>query len=231
SVSVRARAAGRVVRVLVDVGTPVAAGSTLATLEGADVTGALARFRTAAAREAVARKSVDRAERLLEVSAISRAERDARQAEAEAAAREAGAARQDLERLGLDPKDATASGKPSETRVVSPLAGTVLERSVTPGLLVEKDAALFTVAGLDRVWAVMDVYEKDLGRLQVPGDAEVRSDAYPGEVFAGRLVLVEPAIDEGTRTAHARVVIDNKARKLKPGLTVTADLPVREEAA
>jgi cobalt-zinc-cadmium efflux system membrane fusion protein len=228
SVSVRARTAGRVLRVFVDVGTPVQAGETLATLEGPDVTGALARYRTAVAREAVARKALERADRLLEVSAISRGERDARQADAEAAASEAEAARQEIERLGLDPRTAAAPGKPSEIRVTSPLAGTVLEKSVSPGLLVDKDVPLFLVAALDRVWAVMDVYEKDLGRVQVPGEAEVRSDAYPLAVFKGRLTLVEPAIDEGTRTAHARVVLDNRGGRLKPGLTVTADLPVHE---
>jgi cobalt-zinc-cadmium efflux system membrane fusion protein len=221
-----------VLRVLVDVGAPVAAGQTLATLEGPDVTSALARYRTAVARETAARKALERAERLLEVAAISRGERDSRQAEAEAASSEAEAARQDLERLGLDldPHAATDPGKPSEVRVTSPLAGTVLQKSVSPGLLVDKDAPLFVVAALGQVWAVMDVYEKDLGRLQAPGEAEVRSDAYPGDVFKGRLTLVEPAIDEGTRTAHARVVLDNRAGKLRPGLTVTADLPVREES-
>jgi membrane fusion protein, heavy metal efflux system len=230
SVSVRARTPGRVLRVLVDVGASVQAGQALATLEGPDVTGALSRYRTAIAREAVAKKALERADRLLEITAISRAERDARQADAEAAASEADAARQDVERLGLDPRSSGDSGRPSEIRVTSPLAGTVLEKSVSPGLLVEKDVPLFVVAGLARVWAVMDVYEKDLGRIRVPGEAEVRSEVYPAEVFKGRLTLVEPAIDEGTRTARARVVLDNRAGRLKPGLTVTADLPVHEES-
>lgn len=103
----------------------------------------------------------------------------------------------------------------------------MLERSVSPGLLLEKDAPAFVIAALDEVWAVVDVYERDLGRIREKGEVEVRSDAYPDEVFRGRLALLEPGVDEGTRTAHARVVLANPAGKLRPGLTVTAELPLR----
>jgi cobalt-zinc-cadmium efflux system membrane fusion protein len=227
SVVVRPRTGGRVLQVFVDIGESVEDGQTLCTLEGPDVTGAFSRYRTAVAREGVARGAAARAERLLAATAISRAERDARVAEAEAASSEAEAARQDLVRLGLDPSAAVGSGRPSEFRLVSPLRGTVLGKSVAPGLVVEKDAPAFEIAALQEVWAIVDVYEKDLGQIQGTGDAEVATDAYPGEVFRGRLSLVEPVIDEGTRTAHARIVLENRQGKLRPGLTVTAELPLR----
>lgn len=228
SVMVRARVAGRVLQVLSDVGQRVKAGQPLAIIEGPEVTAALARHRTAAARAAAARKSAERAERLLELKAMSRAEVEARKAEAEATEAEAGAARQDLVRLGLNPDPvATDPELPSQFTVPSPLIGTVLERAISPGLLVEKDTSLFMIADLSRVWAVADVYEKDLGQIREEGEVEVQTDAYPGEVFTGRIALIEPVLDEASRTAHVRIVLDNRNGKLRPGLFVTVAVPLR----
>jgi cobalt-zinc-cadmium efflux system membrane fusion protein len=226
SVVVRARTEGRALRVTADVGARVAAGDTLAVLEASDATAALTRYRTASAREIAARKALERADHLLEIQAISRADRDARRADAEAASAEAEAARQDLSRLGLEPAS-SETGRPAEIAVRAPLAGTVLERSISPGLLVDKGAALFVVASLSPVWAVVDVYEKDLGDLSEHGEVEVKSDTQPGERFHGRLALIEPAVDAASRVAHVRVTLDNPAGKLRPGQFVTVDLPLK----
>jgi cobalt-zinc-cadmium efflux system membrane fusion protein len=228
SVTVRARVAGRVLQVLPDVGQHVEAGERLATIEGPEVTTVLARHRTAAARAAASRKSVERAERLLELKALSKAEVEVRKAESEAAEAEASAARQDVLRLGLDPDSTnTNPDSPSQLSVTAPLAGVVMERAVSPGLLVEKDAPLFLIADLSRVWALADIYEKDLGQIREEGEVEVQTDAYPGEVFNGRIALIEPAMDEASRTAHVRVVLDNRSGRLRPGLFVTVAVPLR----
>jgi RND family efflux transporter MFP subunit len=71
----------------------------------------------------------------------------------------------------------------------------------------------------------VDVYEKDLGDVADHGEADVRSDADPGKVFKGRVALVEPALDAASRVAHVRVVLDNTAGTLRPGLLVTVALP------
>jgi cobalt-zinc-cadmium efflux system membrane fusion protein len=228
SVIVRSRIAGRVVRVAADVGEKVSSGQLLAVLEGPEVTAALARYRTAVAREAAASRAAERGAKLLQIGALSQAEVEARNSEAEVAAAEVAAARQDLSRLGLDPGgDSSDPARSSEFRITSPLAGTVLERQVSPGLLVEREAALFSVADLARVWAVADVYEKDLGQIQAEGEVEVRSDAFPDQVFVGRIAMVEPALDEAARTAHVRVVLENPDGKLRPGLFVTVAVPLR----
>jgi len=227
-VRMRARVAGRVVRVLADVGDRVKTGQTLATIEGSELTAALARHRTGTVRRDAARKSLERAERLLEMQAISRAEVELRRAETESVSAEAEAARQELMRLGLDP-DAVAPdpGGLAEFPILAPLSGVVLERTIAPGLLVEREAPLFEIADLATVWAVVDVYEKDLGQLQERGEVEVRTDAYPGVIFTGRIALIEPALDEASRTAHVRVVLDNSSKRLRPGLFVTVAVPLR----
>lgn len=228
SVIIRSRIAGRVVRVAVDVGENVGSGQLLATLEGPDVSAALARYRTAIAREAAASRAAQRGAQLLQIGALSVAEVEARNSEAEVASAEAAAARQDLTRLGLNPEDdASDPSHASEFKITSPLPGIVLERHVSPGLLVEREAPLFSVADLSRVWAVADVYEKDLGQIQAKGEVEVRSDAFPDEVFLGTIAMVEPTLDEAARTAHVRVILENREGKLRPGLFVTVAVPLR----
>jgi cobalt-zinc-cadmium efflux system membrane fusion protein len=227
SVAVRARVPGRVVQVMADVGDRVRAGQTLATLEGPDASAVLSRYRAAAAREVAARRSLERAERLLEIRGISRAERDAREAEARVTAAETAAARQDVARFGVDADVVLDADRPLELGVSAPLGGTVLERAVSPGLLVDRNATLFVVANLARVWAVADVYEKDLGQVQEQGEVEVRSDAFPDAVFTGRIALIEPVLDDESRTAHARVVLDNASGTLRPGLFVTVAIPLK----
>ena len=228
SVAVRARVAGRIVRVLVDVGDRVTTGQPLAIIESSDVTAALARYRTASAREAAARKAAGRAVRLLELRAISLAETEVRGADAEAAAAEAEAARQDLIRLGLDPDvSASTAHGPAEIPVSAPMSGVVLSSAISPGLLLEKDASVFEIADLSRVWAITDVYEKDLGEIRENGEVEVLTDAYPGVVFTGTIALVEPVLDEASRTAHVRVLLDNRSGKLRPGMFVTVSVPLQ----
>jgi cobalt-zinc-cadmium efflux system membrane fusion protein len=227
SVLVRALVAGRAVRVRADVGDRVGAGQILATIEGPEVTAALARHRIATSRRDAARQALERAERLVELKAISRAEVDLRRSEAEATAAEAEASRQELTRLGIDPDRPPQgdSGLP-QFEILAPMPGVVLERSVSPGLLVERESPLFTIADLSQVWAVVDVYQQDLGQVREHGDVEVQTEAYSGTVFEGRIALIEPALDEASRTAHVRVLLDNRAGKLRPGLFVTAAIPL-----
>jgi len=106
------------------------------------------------------------------------------------------------------------------------MSGVVLERSVSPGLLVERETPLFEIADLSEVWAVVDVYQQDLGQVQEHGEVEVHTEAYSGTIFEGRIALIEPALDEASRTAHVRVLLDNRAGKLRPGLFVTVAMPL-----
>jgi cobalt-zinc-cadmium efflux system membrane fusion protein len=219
SVTVRAPGEGRVVRVAVDVGAIVKAGDTLVVVESPEANAALSRHRAAAARESVARRALERAERLLGLQGISRAERDSRQADAEAAAAEADAARRDLARLGLD-----SAGDEARLTLRAPLAGTVLEVSAVEGGLVQKDAAVAVIADLAQVWVLLEMVETEAARVETGGTVEVRSEAFPDQVFKGWVALVEPTLGESAGRVRVRVVLDNASRALKPGRFVTAQL-------
>lgn len=69
----------------------------------------------------------------------------------------------------------------------SPASGYVSERNALPNMYVQPDTKLYAIADLSDVWVLAQIFQNDAGRLK-PGDpAEVTLDAYPGQVFKGRV--------------------------------------------
>ena len=118
--------------------------------------------------------------------------------------------------------------------VRSPLDGAVVAREVTPGELVEANANLATIADFSTLWVWVDIYEKDLGMLQLAYTrrdvtAEISASTYPGRIFTGRLDYLADQMDERTRTVKARVSIPNEGKLLKSGMFVRCKLVVSHE--
>jgi cobalt-zinc-cadmium efflux system membrane fusion protein len=160
---------------------------------------------------------------LLELKAISRATTELRRAEYDAASGEVEAARQDLARLGGEPA-ASGQGQPGGLTIVSPRDGVILSRRLSSGQIVDRGEVIFEIADLSSVWAIVDLYERDLGQVETQGQVEIETDAHPGRVFPGRIEMVEPVLDDVARTVHLR---DNQAGDLRPGMFVTMAVPVR----
>ncbi|MDD8012727.1 MAG: efflux RND transporter periplasmic adaptor subunit [Acidobacteriota bacterium] len=108
--------------------------------------------------------------------------------------------------------------------VRAPFAGTVIEANVLAGDHVELGANLFRLADPSVLWASLHIREEDMASLQAGAGAELRTHAYPGEVFRGQLLLVGDVLDEKTRTLTGRVEVANPAGKLKTGMFVEAAL-------
>lgn len=100
----------------------------------------------------------------------------------------------------------------------SPASGTVLERGVVTGQYVGPDTPLLTIADLSRVWVLMDLYERDLPMVRRGGRARFTSEALPGRTLEGTIDFVYPTVDPETRTAKARLVLDNHDHALRPGM-------------
>ena len=100
----------------------------------------------------------------------------------------------------------------------SPLLGTVVERTVTPGQSVGGDPTqvLFTVADLDTLQVVADVYERDLDLVHVGQTATVTVEAYPNVKFPAAIAAIGDVVDPITRTIKVRAWVNNEAHKLKP---------------
>ena len=138
----------------------------------------------------------------------------------------ANSARQRLELLGATAADLARLDRTHEPiphlPLRSPIAGVVTEVEAGAGRQVAAGTDLFGIVNLREVWAVVDAYERDLGRLHVGQLAMLSTTAFPNLLFRGRIVSLEGSIKEATRTLDVRLEIGNPALKLRPGMFVSA---------
>lgn len=105
------------------------------------------------------------------------------------------------------------------TKVQSPIDGYVLDRLVNVGETMKPGQELFKLGQLDKVYMVARVSEDKVGTVTLGLDSEVSYTAFPGEVFTGVVVKIDPKIDPHTRSFAAYIEHDNADLRLKPGLT------------
>jgi Cu(I)/Ag(I) efflux system membrane fusion protein len=127
--------------------------------------------------------------------------------------------------------DAVAVGGGSDERlpILAPINGHVIRKEVYEGQYVAEGTALFEIADLGRVWVDARVLEEQLGNVEVGRLAEATVPAFPGQVFAGRVTLIAPALDPATRTAAVRVELDNPGHRLRPGMFATVSLNIPQD--
>jgi RND family efflux transporter MFP subunit len=110
----------------------------------------------------------------------------------------------------------------------SPASGYITERNALPNMYVQPDTKLYAIADLSDVWVLAQIFQNDAGRIK-PGDpTEVTLDAYPGQVFKGKVDYLLPQLDAATRTLPVRLVFSNPDLRLRPGMyvNVTLKLPL-----
>jgi cobalt-zinc-cadmium efflux system membrane fusion protein len=216
---------GRVVALNAAVGDPVKVGQVLATIESAEVGEAQADLLSARARERAAEKNSLREQELATKRISSEREREVAEAQALSETADVQAALERLRAFGVAP-DSPLKGANGAGRVAlrAPIDGTVVKRKVTLGQAVERATDAFEVASLERLWVLLDIYEKDLRSVDVGQVVELRSEGAPGEVFDARVAYVNSLIDERTRTATVRIEIGHSSGHLRPGQFVTARL-------
>ena len=223
---------GRVVEVRAKLGDKVAAGQVLLSLESADLGAAYSDFVKAESDFQLSKRNYELANDLYETKAMSKkdlvqAENDFLKAQAEF--------RRTRERLLALRVPAEELDKPRTERLItsrfdlkSPLAGTVVERNVTVGQMVGADPTqvLYTIADLNELQVVAEVYERDLSRVSKGVAVTVTVEAYPDETFSGTIVYVGDVVDPTTRTIKVRCNVTNRDLKLKPEMFARVRLRV-----
>jgi Cu(I)/Ag(I) efflux system membrane fusion protein len=102
--------------------------------------------------------------------------------------------------------------------LVAPIAGVVSELTAREGMTVMNGAPLFRINGLATVWVNAEVPENAAASVRPGAPAQVRTAAYPDEVFTGKVSAILPEVDPATRTLKARVEVANAGGKLVPGM-------------
>ncbi|HBA61347.1 MAG TPA: hypothetical protein DCZ92_11135 [Elusimicrobia bacterium] len=114
----------------------------------------------------------------------------------------------------------TAGG--SEAKPAAPHKGIITAVHAAEGDSVNEMTFLFTITDMDPLWGVLDIPERSLALVKPGQKAEIRTAAYPREVFKGSIAFVSPEIDTVSRTVKARVAIENPAGRLKFGMFLDA---------
>ncbi len=116
-------------------------------------------------------------------------------------------------------------GTPTERVTVrSPLTGVVMQKHGEVGQYVQRGTPVYSIAGLEQLWLLLDAYESDAPWLTRAGHVEFTIDALPGRTFEGRIELIDPVVDSASRTLTVRAVVDNPDGILKPNMLARARL-------
>ena len=233
--SVLAPFSGPVSRLLVSLGAHVKKGDPLAEAVSADFAAGIGAYRKALATANTNRRLADLDKDLVEHHGVS--QREAEQAETDAVNAEADreAALQALVSLNVDPQTIKdiQEGRPisrPEGIIRSPIAGTVVEKLITPGELLQAGTTpCFTVADLSRVWVMAQVFGSDLASVSLGDPAEVVTGFGPKN-FSGRVDNISALVDPDTRSVIVRVVVDNPGDFLKKQMYVRVQIQAKQES-
>jgi cobalt-zinc-cadmium efflux system membrane fusion protein len=216
---------GPVIRVLVSLGQRVAKGQPLAIVSSGDFSAAVSTYSKAIITARNARTLAEADKDLLAHQGI--AQREAEQAQIDAASAEADrdAARAALVALNVGQGTIGAiqaghqvSGSAGVIR--APIAGTVVEKLVTPGQLLQAGTTpCFTVANLSRVWVQAQISGADVAGVKAGDPAEIDTGTDAG-TLRGTVDNVSALVDPDTRSVGARIVVDNPGDVLKKEMYV-----------
>ena len=223
--SVLAPVSGPVTRLLVSPGDKVRKGAVLAMVDSPDFAAAISTYSKALATAQNTRRLADNDKDLLEHRGVS--QREAEQAETDAvnAAADRDAALQVLVSLNVDPQaiKAIQQGHPPshiEAAIRAPIAGTVVEKLITPGQLLQAGTTpTFTVADLSRVWVMAQLFGDDLSSVAIGDKAQVET-GIAGRSFTGTVDNISALVNPDTRSVVARIVADNPGGFLKKQMYV-----------
>lgn len=225
---------GRVVAVRAHLGDRVKAGDVLLVVDSPDIAQAYSEYVKEDSDLQYATRAHELAKDLYENKAL--ALKDLKQAENELVKARA-EFRRAKERLVSFRISAHELNKPLDKQQItsrfemkSPLSGIVVERAVTPGQSVtgDPDHVLFTVADLDVLQVVADVYEHDLALVREGQTAVVKVEAYPDIEFPATVTVVGDVVDPATRTIKVRARVNNESHKLKPEMFARLQLDVSD---
>jgi cobalt-zinc-cadmium efflux system membrane fusion protein len=233
--SVLAPFSGPVSRLLVSLGAHVDKGAPLAVVESPDFAAAVSAYRKAIATAQTARRLADFDKDLFQHQSIPQREAEQAETDAENAEADREAALQALVSLNVDPQAIRdiQEGRPItriEGIIRSPIAGTLVERLVTPGQLLQAGTTqTFTVADLSRVWVMAQVFGSDLASIRVGDPAEVVT-GIGSNSFSGTVDNISAQVNPDTRSVAVRVVVANPGDVLKKQMYVRVRIRSRQES-
>jgi cobalt-zinc-cadmium efflux system membrane fusion protein len=203
----------------------VRAGELIARVRSTEVSGAQSGFLKARTQQTLQERAVERAKRLLDAGVIGEAELQRREAELAQVAAEVSSSRDELRVLGMSEE---ALKKLETSRILNSLFeihatidGTVLERKITIGQVVQSADPVCVLADLSKVWLVADMPEQAAGAVEVGKAVEADIPALPNAKITGRISWVSSTVNPETRTVRVRMDLPNAKHRFKPAMLAT----------
>lgn len=213
---------GRVIKINGVLGQDVKKGQVLAVLNSTELSTAQMNYLKAMSETNLKQRDVERARVLIQADVIAMAELQRReshlaqsQIEQEAAAdqlRVFGMSNQDIQKLARTRKINSVSS------ITSTVNGTIIERQVTEGQVVQPSDLLYTVADLDHVWIVAEVPEQQAEFVHEGDLVEAEIPALNNAKYEGKLIFVGDTVNPETRTVTVRMDVLNLRHDLKPAM-------------
>ncbi len=110
--------------------------------------------------------------------------------------------------------------------IYAPESGTVIKKDVLKGQYVKEGSMMYTIADMSHLWMMADIYEYEMGLIELGQDVEITTAAFPGQVFTGEVTFIEPFLNEVTRSLKVRVDVPNPDLELKPAMFVNATFKI-----
>jgi cobalt-zinc-cadmium efflux system membrane fusion protein len=224
---------GRVIELTAMLGQQVKVGDTLAVLNSTELGAAQLAYMKARAQAQLNERNVERAQQLFAADVIGSAELQRRESELSISRAEMRAAADQLRVLGVSSKSLeklTSTGAiNSVSPVVATMAGTVVERLVAQGQVVQPSEVMFTVADLSRVWVEAEVPEQQAAAVRPGQTIQVEIPAL-GQQLTAKLIFIADTVNPMTRTIMVRSELDNSDRSLKPAMLATVLIQGRPTA-
>jgi cobalt-zinc-cadmium efflux system membrane fusion protein len=233
--SVLAPFSGPVSRLLVSLGDHVKQGAPLAAVVSPDFAAGVGAYRKALATAKTNRRLADLDKDLIQHQGVARREADQAETDAVNAEADRDAALQTLISLNVSPETIKdiQEGRPvtrPEGLIRAPITGTVVERLITPGQLLEAGTtACFTVANLSRVWVMAQIFGADLESVSLGDSAEIITGTQ-AKTQSGRVDNIGALVDPDTRSVSVRIVADNPDAVLKKGMYVHVVIQAHRES-
>lgn len=217
--TVSAKLAGRIEQVMVQEGQHVKAGDPLVKLESIELANSVRTAQDAVTKAKIncdlAATDYSRYQTLYNQGAISQQQLDT-------AAAKLRTAQADLSSAAAN--QGNAEQQYGYGLITAPVDGVIANKTATVGQVVSPGAALMMVEDINQVYVVVNIEQKDLGRVQIGQKAEVTVDTYAGKIFAGTVDIINPEAGAANRMFRAKVKIDNADSALKAGMFAKVQL-------
>jgi membrane fusion protein, heavy metal efflux system len=205
---------GRILGLRVLPGQEVKKGDVVAQLQSSDIAAARTDFEKAKIEVIRADRALTRGKLLLQHEVLSQADYYELEATDQTAHSELERTRQRIHELGF-----AEDGVSDDVALRAPISAGEMQRSL------DNATAIATIANIDSVWIVGDVFERDLASLKPGREVEIHVPSYPDLKLSGRIANVGDALDPNTHTLKLRVVLPNLKHMLKADMFATIRVP------